>query len=102
MVGVPRHALHRFILRKARELTNADAGSLYLLEEHEGQLVLRFAVAQTGPHDEETYVGRFLALSEQSVAGSVALCGAAVRVAWAAGYPRVYCSWVRRVPARRC
>ncbi|MBV8490081.1 MAG: GAF domain-containing protein [Candidatus Eremiobacteraeota bacterium] len=73
-------ALHRLVVRKARELTNADAGSLYLVEEVEGEKALRFAVAQTGPHDEEKYTGGYLTLSEHSIAGSVAINGNPVRI----------------------
>jgi GAF domain-containing protein len=73
-------ALHRLVVRKARELTNADAGSLYLLEEVEGERALLFAVAQTGPHDEEKYTGGYLTLSDQSIAGSVAINGQSVRI----------------------
>jgi hypothetical protein len=73
--------LHRFILRKARELTNADAGTLYLIEEHEGERRLRFAVSQTGPADEQRYTGSVLALSDRSVAGGVGLSGRPVRIA---------------------
>lgn len=74
-------ALHRLIVRKARELTNADAGSLYLFADVDGERALQFAVAQTGPHDEEKYTGSFLSLSDQSIAGCVALTGEIVRVA---------------------
>lgn len=74
-------ALHRLVVRKARELTNADAGSLYLLEEIEGEKALFFAVAQTGPHDEEKYTGGYLSVSDQSIAGSVAISGNPVRIA---------------------
>ena len=73
--------LHRLIVRKARELTDADAGSLYLFETVDGERVLRFAVAQTGLKDEEKYTGSYLALTDQSIAGSVALSGEIVRVA---------------------
>jgi GAF domain-containing protein len=74
-------ALHRLVVRKARELTNADAGSLYLLEEVEGERALRFVVAQTGPHDEEKFTGGLLTLSEQSIAGCVAINGKPLRIA---------------------
>lgn len=74
-------SLHRLIVRKARELTNADAGSLYLFDTFEQEKMMRFAVAQTGPHDEEKHTGSFLALSDQSIAGCVALTGEVVRVA---------------------
>ena len=73
-------ALHRLVVRKARELTNADAGSLYLTEDVEGERALRFVVAQTGPHDEEKYTGGLLAMSDQSIAGSVAINGHPLRI----------------------
>ena len=76
--------LQRFVLRKARELTNADAGSLYLIEDVEGERTLRFAIAQTGPHDEENYGGQLTPLSG-SIAGSVALGGKPLRIADAYG-----------------
>ena len=73
-------ALNRLIVRKARELTNADAGSLYLLESADGERQLRFAVAQTGPQDAETHTGEVLALTDSSIAGCVAMSGKAIRV----------------------
>ena len=74
-------ALHGLILRKARELTNADAGSLFLLEENAGEPVLRFAAAQTGPHDEGHYAGGILTLSDASIAGRVGMTGHSIRIA---------------------
>ncbi|HEY9181431.1 MAG TPA: GAF domain-containing protein, partial [Candidatus Baltobacteraceae bacterium] len=74
-------ALQQLILRRARELTNADAGSLLLVEEHEGETKLRFAVAQTGPQDKGTHIGATLPLSSSSISGSVALNGETVRIA---------------------
>jgi hypothetical protein len=71
--------LQRFVLRKARELTNADAGSLYLVEEVEGERGLRFAVAQTGPRDEEKYHGQLLPMTG-SIAGWVVINGKPLRV----------------------
>ena len=73
-------ALQRLIVRKARELTNADAGSLYLIEEIEGEKKLRFAVAQSGPADEGKYLGAVLPLSRASVAGNVAVTGNVARI----------------------
>lgn len=73
--------LQQTIVRSARELTRADSGSLYLLETGPGgERVLRFAVAQTGPHDEGTYLGSILPLSPSSISGYVALSGETVRL----------------------
>jgi HD-GYP domain-containing protein (c-di-GMP phosphodiesterase class II) len=69
------------IVRSARELTHADSGSLYLLEDgDDGERVLRFAVAQTGPGDHGTYLGAVLPLSRTSISGYVALSGETVRI----------------------
>ncbi|HEY4441378.1 MAG TPA: HD domain-containing phosphohydrolase [Candidatus Elarobacter sp.] len=74
--------LQQAIVRSARELTRADSGSLFLLERKEGgEGVLRFAVAQTGPHDEGTYLGGVLPLSKTSISGYVAISGETVRIA---------------------
>lgn len=72
--------LQQLILRRARELTKADAGSLLLVEEHGGQKKLRFAVAQTGPYDKGTHVGATIPLTAASISGSVALNGEVVRI----------------------
>ena len=73
--------LQQTIVRSARELTRADSGSLYLLEDGEhGERVLRFAVAQTGPADAGTYLGAVLPLSRTSISGYVALSGETVRI----------------------
>jgi HD-GYP domain-containing protein (c-di-GMP phosphodiesterase class II) len=73
--------LQQTIVRSARELTRADSGSLYLLEDgDEGERVLRFAVAQTGPNDAGTYLGAVLPLSRTSISGYVALSGETVRI----------------------
>ena len=74
-------ALQRLIVHKARELTNADAGSLYVIEEHDGERQLRFAVAQTGPKDEGVLVNILLPLSTTSIAGYVAVTGNVARIA---------------------
>lgn len=75
-----RDKLYRLIVRKARELTRADSGTLFVIETDGRKKSLRFAVAQTGPHDEETHQGGVLPLSATSIAGSVALSGKAVRL----------------------
>ena len=73
--------LQQTIVRNARELTRADSGSLYLLEDGEnGERVLRFAVAQTGPDDHGAYLGAVLPLSRTSISGYVALGGETVRI----------------------
>lgn len=73
-------ALQQLILRRARELTNADAGSLLLVEEQDGEKILRFAVAQTGPQDKGTHIGATLPLTSSSISGCVALNGEVVRI----------------------
>ncbi len=73
--------LQQTIVRSARELTRADSGSLYLLEQgDDGERVLRFAVAQTGAEDAGTYLGAMLPLSRTSISGYVALTGETVRI----------------------
>ncbi|MEA2664630.1 MAG: hypothetical protein QOI11_1574 [Candidatus Eremiobacteraeota bacterium] len=73
--------LQQTIVRSARRLTHADSGSLYLLEDgSEGERVLRFAVAQTGPDDAGTHLGAVLPLSRSSISGYVALSGEVVRI----------------------
>lgn len=74
-------ALQRLIVHKARELTNADAGSLYVIEERDGERQLRFAVAQTGPKDEGVLINALLPLSTTSIAGYVAVTGNVARIA---------------------
>jgi HD-GYP domain-containing protein (c-di-GMP phosphodiesterase class II) len=73
-------ALLELILTKAREITRSDAGSLYLVEASEaGERRLRFKLAQndsvTVPFTEFT-----LPISEDSIAGYVALSGQAVHL----------------------
>ncbi len=72
--------LQRLIVRKARELTYSDAGSLYVIEEYDGQKRLRFAVAQTGPKDDGVLLDALLPLATTSIAGYVCITGEAVRI----------------------
>ena len=77
----------RLILRKAREVTSADAGSIYVVEEDHSQetaggepgRVLRFRLAENDsvelPHREMT-----LPIAETSIAGYVALHGEPVHL----------------------
>lgn len=79
--------LQRLIVRKARELTAADAGSLYVIEEHDGERHLRFAVAQTGPDDLGVLLNALLPLATTSIAGYVALTGNVVCISDAYALP---------------
>ena len=74
-------SLLSLILSKARDITNADAGSLYLIEESEsGEKHLRFKLTQNDsiqfPFKEST-----IPLAESSMAGHTALRGAAINLA---------------------
>lgn len=75
-----RKKLYHAIVLKARELTKADSGTLFVIEESQGQDVLRFAIAQTGPHHEESYAGGTIPLNNKSIAGNVAMNGHAIRL----------------------
>lgn len=76
-----RKKLYSAIVLKARELTKADSGTLFVTEELNGQDVLRFVIAQTGPEHKETYAGGTIPLSNKSIAGNVALNGKPIRLA---------------------
>ncbi len=80
--------LQRLIVHKARVLTDADAGSLYVIEERADKLQLRFAVAQTGPQDEGVLINALLPLSTTSIAGYVAVTGNNVRIGDAYALPK--------------
>jgi HD-GYP domain-containing protein (c-di-GMP phosphodiesterase class II) len=75
-----RESLLNLILKKSREITCSDAGSLYLVEENEqGDHHLRFKITQNDsvhlPFTEST-----LAIDSSSIAGHVALTGEEVHV----------------------
>lgn len=72
--------LQRLIVRKARALTYSDAGSLFVIEEHDAQKRLRFAVAQTGPHDDGVLMDALLPLATTSIAGYVCITGEALLI----------------------
>jgi HD-GYP domain-containing protein (c-di-GMP phosphodiesterase class II) len=75
--------LQQLILTKSRELTSADAGSLYLVEEDPstGGKLLRFQWSQNDTRPDD-YVHRIaIPISPQSMAGYVALTGEVVSVA---------------------
>lgn len=63
------------ILSKARELSRADAGSLYLLDEVEGNKVLRWKLAQNDSIDVEGFEEKILPITRKSLAGYVAMTG---------------------------
>jgi HD-GYP domain-containing protein (c-di-GMP phosphodiesterase class II) len=75
--------LQQAIVRSARELTRADSGSLFLLDDdpRTGERALRFAVAQTGPGDTGAALGAMVPLSRESISGYVALTGEVLRIA---------------------
>ena len=66
--------LLEMILNKARELSRADAGSLYLLGEENGEKVLRWKLAQNDSID-VSFEERVLRITKKSLAGYVALTG---------------------------
>jgi HD-GYP domain-containing protein (c-di-GMP phosphodiesterase class II) len=72
--------LQRLIVRKARELTFADGGSLFVIEERDGEQHLRFAIAQTGPDDQGTLMNALLPLSTDSIVGYTAVTGEPIRI----------------------
>ncbi|HEX9984154.1 MAG TPA: HD domain-containing phosphohydrolase [Thermoanaerobaculia bacterium] len=61
------------ILSKARELSRADAGSLYLLDEQAGQKRLRWKLAQNDSIDVESFEEKVLPITRKSLAGYVAM-----------------------------
>ncbi len=63
------------ILSKARELSRADAGSLYLLDENAGNKVLRWKLAQNDSIDVEAFEEKVLPITRKSLAGYVAMTG---------------------------
>src|SRR5438128_8411011 len=63
------------ILSKARELSRSDAGSLYLLDEVDGEKVLRWKLAQNDSIDVESFEEKILPITRKSLAGFVALTG---------------------------
>jgi HD-GYP domain-containing protein (c-di-GMP phosphodiesterase class II) len=78
--------LLQVILTTARELLIADAGSLYLIDEHDGDRVLRFVLAQNDSVP-ASLATRSLALDSSSLAGYVATSGEVVTVADAHDLP---------------
>ena len=63
------------ILSKARELSRSDAGSLYLIDNSTGELMLRWKLAQNDSIDVEGFEEKLLPITRKSLAGYVALTG---------------------------
>jgi HD-GYP domain-containing protein (c-di-GMP phosphodiesterase class II) len=68
-------ALLTTILSKARELSRADAGSLYLLDDVDGEKVLRWKLAQNDSIKVGAFEEMVLPITRRSLAGWVALTG---------------------------
>jgi HD-GYP domain-containing protein (c-di-GMP phosphodiesterase class II) len=68
------------ILERSRSVTGADAGSIYILEPHDGGSLLRFKLTQNDSFviDSQEFT---VPVSEESVAGTVALRRTAVSIA---------------------
>jgi HD-GYP domain-containing protein (c-di-GMP phosphodiesterase class II) len=84
--------LLELILAKSREITAADAGSLYLVERGKERKAttddkLRFKLAQNDSLTDLSFEERTMPLNEESIAGYVALTGQAVNVADAYDLP---------------
>ena len=76
-----RESLLRFILQKCREITHSDAGSLYLVEENDqGERYLRFKITQNDSMP-ISFKESLLPIDSSSLAGYVALIGAAIDLA---------------------
>ncbi|MEA2165958.1 MAG: hypothetical protein QOK37_4085 [Thermoanaerobaculia bacterium] len=63
------------ILSKARELSRADAGSLYLLDDVDGEKMLRWKLAQNDSITVGAFEEMVLPITRRSLAGWVALTG---------------------------
>jgi hypothetical protein len=74
------------ILTKARELSRSDAGSLYLLDRVDGEGVLRWKLAQNDSIQVD-FQEMTLPITEESLAGYVALTGATLSIADAYDLP---------------
>jgi HD-GYP domain-containing protein (c-di-GMP phosphodiesterase class II) len=69
------NTLLEMILSQARALTDADAGSLYLVETADGTKRLRFKLAQNRSRPEIPFVDFTIPISKASIAGYVASTG---------------------------
>jgi HD-GYP domain-containing protein (c-di-GMP phosphodiesterase class II) len=74
--------LQELILRRCRELTGADAGSLYILEENANKRpILRFEVTQNDSVVAGSFRATPMALTDESIAGYVAMTGHTLNLA---------------------
>jgi HD-GYP domain-containing protein (c-di-GMP phosphodiesterase class II) len=80
-------SLLTLILQKVREITGADAGSLYLVEEKDGQRQLRFKLTQNDSR-QFRFTEFTLPITETSMAGYVALHGQPLNLPDAYAIPR--------------
>jgi GAF domain-containing protein len=70
------NTLEQLILRTSRDVTHADAGTLYVVEQNDGgESLLRFGVAQNASLPGADYEHHVLALDRHSLAGYVACTG---------------------------
>ena len=74
------------ILTKAREMSRSDAGSLYLLDQADGERVLRWKLAQNDSIQVD-FQEMTLPITEESLAGYVALTGETLSIADAYDLP---------------
>lgn len=70
-----------YILRQLRQITRADAGTLYLVEidEAQGTLQLRFKIAQNDSNPQD-YTERVFPLNKKAISGYVASTGAVLNI----------------------
>ena len=85
-----RESLLKLILKKSREITHSDAGTLYLVEENEqGERQLRFKITQNDSV-QFSFSEPVLAIDRSSIAGYVALTGDEVHIADAYQMPPAF------------
>lgn len=73
-------ALQTMVLQTARQMTNADAGSLYIVEDGEDGKCLRFEVSQNDTLGSTSYQQFTIPLSPQSISGYVAVTRNILRI----------------------
>jgi GAF domain-containing protein len=73
--------LFNLILRKSREITSSDAGSLYLVEDdQEGGRQLRFKILQNDSMEMVKYEESAIPMTRESISGNVAITGKPLRI----------------------
>lgn len=68
------------ILRKATELTTAEGGTLFMIEEKDGEMTFQIRLSYTRPNPDVTYAYVTERVSETGIAGYVALTGKSVNI----------------------